>query len=184
MTSSKVSGIPQLPLPAVQHSQENTRASPPTRSPHPRAHAHSLSVGSINPAHRISRRKSSSANASAAVAIALGIAADPKRAAKPAKAAFPSSLPDTSFVFETKDSMPLLADHHPALEPLPEAANKVPAKARARRASEGSRLTKGESKRASGSELKCDTCGKGYKHSSCLYKHLWVSPRPGWSVVN
>jgi hypothetical protein len=191
MTSSKVGGIPpHLLSPSLSNifAQETTRASPPTRSPavgsharspHPRSHSHSLSVGSINPVHRISRRKSSSANASAAVAIALGIAAgnpDPKRAAKPAKAAFPSSLPDTSFVqatFEAKD-MPLLAGH-PALEPLPEAAKAGPAKARARRASEGSRLIKGESKRASGSELKCETCGKGYKHSSCLYKHLLVS---------
>jgi hypothetical protein len=34
--------------------------------------------------------------------------------------------------------------------------------ARNRRASEG---------------LKCDKCGKGYKHSSCLSKHLCVVPR-------
>lgn len=46
-------------------------------------------------------------------------------------------------------------------------------KARARRASEGSYLTKGEGKRSS-SELRCDKCGKGYKHSSCLTKHLSV----------
>ena len=46
-------------------------------------------------------------------------------------------------------------------------------KARARRASEGSYLTKGESKRSSG-ELRCEKCGKGYKHSSCLTKHLSV----------
>jgi hypothetical protein len=64
---------------------------------------------------------------------------------------------------------------HAALESLPEAIKGGVTKARARRASEGSRLIKGESKRASGSELKCETCGKGYKHSSCLYKHLSVS---------
>ncbi len=46
-------------------------------------------------------------------------------------------------------------------------------KARARRASEGSYLTKGEGKRSSG-ELRCEKCGKGYKHSSCLTKHLSV----------
>ena len=44
-------------------------------------------------------------------------------------------------------------------------------KARARRASEGSHLSGG--KRASG-ELRCEKCGKGYKHSSCLTKHLLV----------
>ena len=46
-------------------------------------------------------------------------------------------------------------------------------KGRARRASEGSYLTKGETKRSSG-ELRCEKCGKGYKHSSCLTKHLSV----------
>ena len=48
------------------------------------------------------------------------------------------------------------------------------AKARARRASEGQYLTKTEGKRANG-ELRCEKCGKGYKHSSCLTKHLLVS---------
>jgi len=48
------------------------------------------------------------------------------------------------------------------------------AKARARRASEGAYLTKMDSKRTSGGELRCETCGKGYKHSSCLTKHLLV----------
>ena len=50
-------------------------------------------------------------------------------------------------------------------------------KPRGRRASEGSHLTKGEGKRASG-ELRCEKCGKGYKHSSCLTKHLSVAPTP------
>lgn len=45
--------------------------------------------------------------------------------------------------------------------------------ARARRASEGSYLTKSEGKRSS-AELRCEKCGKGYKHSSCLTKHLSV----------
>lgn len=48
---------------------------------------------------------------------------------------------------------------------------------KARRASEGSYLTKGEGKRSSG-ELRCEKCGKGYKHSSCLTKHLSVYSGP------
>lgn len=54
-------------------------------------------------------------------------------------------------------------------------ADNVPSasKARTRRASEGSYLTKGEVKRSSG-DLRCETCGKSYKHSSCLTKHLSV----------
>ena len=49
-------------------------------------------------------------------------------------------------------------------------------KNRNRRASEGSYLSKGESKK-SAADLRCDTCGKGYKHSSCLTKHLYVALR-------
>lgn len=54
-----------------------------------------------------------------------------------------------------------------------------------RRASEGAHVvlggpegsTPGRGSRArSGSELKCEKCGKGYKHSSCLTKHLFVLP--------
>jgi hypothetical protein len=48
-------------------------------------------------------------------------------------------------------------------------------KNRMRRASEGSHLVKTEGKRMSGGELRCDKCGKGYKHSSCLTKHLYVA---------
>ena len=50
-------------------------------------------------------------------------------------------------------------------------------KMKPRRASEGSYLTKGENKRSSG-ELRCTTCGKGYKHSSCLTKHKSVLSGP------
>lgn len=46
--------------------------------------------------------------------------------------------------------------------------------ARARRASEGSYLSRNEGKKSNG-ELRCEKCGKGYKHSSCLTKHLLVS---------
>lgn len=46
---------------------------------------------------------------------------------------------------------------------------------RMRRASDGQPLGK-DRKKSSGGDLKCDKCGKGYKHSSCLTKHLHVSP--------
>lgn len=54
-------------------------------------------------------------------------------------------------------------------------ANSGGPKARARRASEGAHLSRREGKRASG-EVRCEKCGKGYKHSSCLTKHLSVHP--------
>ena len=71
----------------------------------------------------------------------------------------------------------------------PSAGEKMNGKVRPRRASEGSRLGKSSSSTASTAaaalmtadgrrmvpcELKCDKCGKGYKHSSCLTKHLSV----------
>ncbi|KLJ08413.1 hypothetical protein EMPG_16154, partial [Blastomyces silverae] len=46
----------------------------------------------------------------------------------------------------------------------------ISTKQRSRRASEGAHLIRGEGKRVM-NELRCDRCGKGYKHSSCLTKH-------------
>jgi hypothetical protein len=95
------------------------------------------------------------------------------------KTAFPASLPSGNAFgqagFDAKYGS-AIADG-PPMESLPE-VEKGSGKARIRRASEGSQLRKGESKKASGSELRCETCGKGYKHSSCLTKHLYVFPYP------
>ena len=60
-------------------------------------------------------------------------------------------------------------------QPLAESVHGA-AKIRNRRASDGAYLSKTDAKRAS-RELKCEKCGKGYKHSSCLTKHLLVPPR-------
>ena len=60
--------------------------------------------------------------------------------------------------------------------PLSEGVGITNAKPRNRRASDGGHLTKTEGKRVSGVELRCEKCGKGYKHSSCLTKHLFVLP--------
>ena len=43
-------------------------------------------------------------------------------------------------------------------------------KNRARRASDGTHLSKKE--KAATGDLKCEHCGKAYKHGSCLNKHL------------
>lgn len=48
-------------------------------------------------------------------------------------------------------------------------------KARMRRASEGQSSIKSDGKK---NDLRCDKCGKGYKHSSCLTKHLFVPSLP------
>jgi hypothetical protein len=70
-----------------------------------------------------------------------------------------------------------------AIDDVVPAEKGMGSKNRNRRASEGSYLVKGEGKRVS-SELRCDTCGKSYKHSSCLTKHLYVSLRIQWVVVS
>ncbi len=57
----------------------------------------------------------------------------------------------------------------------PPLTGKAGGKVRSRRASEGSHLRTSGSRRETGNELRCETCGKAYKHSSCLTKHLLVS---------
>jgi hypothetical protein len=156
-----------------------------------RTHSHSLSVGSINPAHRVTRRKSTSSSAANQAAAIAAIGRDPsgntfesgsyssKRGGRTgfgSKSPFPASLPNGSgfgqVAYDAKYGS-AIADG-PSLEALPEMET-VNTKARSRRASDGSQLRKGDSKRDKGGELKCETCGKGYKHSSCLTKHLLVS---------
>ena len=46
-------------------------------------------------------------------------------------------------------------------------------KSRNRRASDGQPVPK-EGRKINRPELRCEKCGKGYKHSSCLTKHLFV----------
>lgn len=167
--------------------------------PKSRPHSHSLSVGSINPAHRVTRRKSMSttagSNVAAMAAVAKGIAGAPlveqphhnpaRRPSKPAtqfrgpslvhSQSMATSMPHNGSPFSSYSAAKSEAvQDGPALASLPE-SEKGNSKSRMRRASEGaSRLAKGEGKRTSGSELRCEKCGKGYKHSSCLTKHLSV----------
>lgn len=60
---------------------------------------------------------------------------------------------------------------------------------RMRRASDSQPLVKeGGSRKINRVELRCDKCGKGYKHSSCLTKHLFVPrsppyPTPRWPLA-
>ncbi|KIW06288.1 hypothetical protein, variant [Verruconis gallopava] len=160
---------------------------------HPRPHSHSLSVPSINAAHRVTRRKSMSstaANREAAVSALLkenpaaGGDAASRRGPKASKGTFPASLPDGSAFgqagYDAKYGNAITDTNF--LEVLPEDVKGGSSKARARRASEGSHLRK-EGKRVAGGELRCDTCGKGYKHSSCLNKHLWEHT-PEWQITS
>lgn len=156
-----------------------------------RPHSHSLSIPSLNAAHRVSRRKSMNNTAANREAIAASLSREQssngleagKRSYKSSKNGFPASLPNNAaFVESSLDCKYGSAIVETSfLEVLPEDVNNI-SKARARRASEGSVLRK-EGKRLASGELRCDTCGKGYKHSSCLNKHLLVAPHKHLTYV-
>ena len=177
----------------------------PTRHTSARPHAHSVSLSTINSSHRISRRKSmTSPTSSNMAAIGAAIEGSEKRGihdlAQPHRRSLGLLNGSLDYSIDrprTNDgSTPFHTDSgpHPASKyqiPGSDATgifhtsavldedllpNDLPRniKPRGRRASESTYLSKSESKRANG-ELKCDQCGKGYKHSSCLTKHLLVS---------
>ncbi|KAF2865236.1 hypothetical protein BDV95DRAFT_260073 [Massariosphaeria phaeospora] len=178
--------------------------------PKSRPHSSSLSAGSLNPAHRVTRRKSMSStaasNIAAMAAAAKGMSGAPldgsgssssaRRPSKPASAFrgpslhphpfMASSVPSDGSAFGPGSYVAakneVAVSDGPPLGSMPE-HEKGNSKARIRRASEGARLIKGDGKRASGSELRCETCGKGYKHSSCLTKHLWEHT-PEWQYTS
>jgi hypothetical protein len=180
--------------PATQHRHSGSIAGSLPKS---RPHSSSIS-SSMNPAHRVTRRKSMSStaasNIAAMAAAAKGTIGAPleggsngRRLSKPASQFrgpsvslhpdMASSMPGHGSPFAPGSYNPAVHSEAitdgPALASMPE-HEKGNSKARNRRASEGSRLSKGEGKRASGSDLRCEKCGKGYKHSSCLTKHLSV----------
>lgn len=184
----------QEPITVRPSSQHRHSSSLAGSLPKSRPHSHSVSIGSINPAHRVTRRKSMSSTAAGMAAAAKGMSGAPldgsassRRLSKPASVfrgpslsnnpGIASSVPSNgggfapgSYAAKTEAAV----SDGPPLAAMTE-QEKANSKSRVRRASEGSRLGKGESKRSSGSELRCEKCGKGYKHSSCLTKHLSVT---------
>lgn len=158
----------------------------PVRNSYSRTHSHSTSLGSSNPSHRVNRRKSSTFSPSANVA-AIGAAVENavadgsavvNRRSSVSRAvlgslndgssypAMPSSLPQHASVPEESNSGSVVIDG-PALASFNGLERSKP---KMRRASEGVRLTKKE--KAATGDLRCDQCGKAYKHGSCLTKHL------------
>ncbi|KAH7135078.1 hypothetical protein B0J11DRAFT_151926 [Dendryphion nanum] len=200
---------PIVVRPASQHRHSSNLAGSLPKS---RPHSHSLSVGTIHQAHRSTRRKSMSSTAAgnvAAMAAAVkGMSGAPleppphnlsaRRPSKPSSQfrgpsiatspSMASSVPSNGAVFGPGSygaaaKADIAITDGPALATMPE-SEKGNSKSRIRRASEGSRLSKGgEGKRTSSSELRCEKCGKGYKHSSCLTKHLWEHT-PEWQYTS
>lgn len=157
-------------------------------------------TGSLNPNHRVTRRKSVSqnnTNVAALAAAARDVSGDtsfsmPAQRRGTLSRSFgksslhtpPSSLPFSRPTIATKHS---LGKHDNAIED-DEIENYEEDeivgpfdKARQRRASEG-QSAKGIGKKAK-DDLRCTKCGKGYKHSSCLTKHLFVPTFPSCVLV-
>ncbi|KAI1437702.1 hypothetical protein GGR50DRAFT_21187 [Xylaria sp. CBS 124048] len=210
MASSKEIQASTRPL--IQRRQSissaTTSALPSARPPsHSRNNSHSLSAlsGVHNSTHRVTRRKSMTSPAAntAAVVAALQevgekvttvpIITNSRRGtmskSATTRAAIVSSLPSPPASLPT---------HRFAMESPPEGqesaieddSNDMSAderedgfqQARIRRASDGQPLAK-EGRKSNRVELRCDKCGKGYKHSSCLTKHLWEHT-PEWSFTS
>lgn len=184
--------------PLSQHRQSIPSGSPSSfarQSSHSRNHSHSALSGALNAAHRITRRKSITSNGPniAAVAAALNeagdqvtplpIAVNPRRGtmSKPAAARSamvgslpspPASLPTHRFIDGKMDGQDTAIEDDMNDMSADEGEIGLD-NSRVRRASDGQPLTK-DGKKSNRVELRCDKCGKGYKHSSCLTKHLYV----------
>ncbi|KAK5125420.1 hypothetical protein LTR85_000529 [Meristemomyces frigidus] len=167
----------------------------PVRNSYSRTHSHTVSSGSVIANNRISRRKSSTfspaANAAALGAAVENAVADGSlavnRRSSMSKAALaslnesghppmPSSLPHGVTVPERG-----VGSGSAVIDGPPLSSYSDKAKLKMRRASDGTHLTKKE--KAATGELKCEHCGKGYKHGSCLTKHLWEHT-PQWQYTS
>ena len=177
----------------------------PIRHTTARHHSHSVSLGSVNPSHRVTRRKSmtsSTANNVAAIVAAIkvvdespeiGVTPSARRSftmraggtrgietASVTKAGGSTvEAPRDEYMHDPDGGVAGMNDYADEgsviMNGNSTTANDARSRARVRRASEGAHLSKSEGKRSSG-ELRCEKCGKGYKHSSCLTKHLLVHP--------
>lgn len=166
----------------------STASSAPRRNSLSKNHAHSVSLGTFNPDHRVTRRKSVNAGAVSnfgALRAALNVETEGHPRSSSHRRSLPSKSNRHSQGYSSGPDGPKNGTHlygealasndesAVADDLAPSQPSGSSTKARARRASEGSHL--GNGKRASG-ELRCEKCGKGYKHSSCLTKHLSVFP--------
>ncbi|KAI1616013.1 hypothetical protein EDD37DRAFT_646141 [Exophiala viscosa] len=166
-----------------------------------RQHSHSISLAPTNPSHRVNRRKSVNTSTTAQAAIAAALREQGDASAMPLQShrrSMGSRKATESHSMSVRPSMHSYFNGSPTTsgsgrdndavednsndEDVTSSNKDMSSKSRNRRASEGSYLVKGEGKR-SASELRCDTCGKGYKHSSCLTKHLWEHD-PAWAITS
>lgn len=164
------------------------------RQSHSRNTSHSVIGAALNGSHRVTRRKSmtnTGANV-AAVAAALQEAGDKpmplpitvnsrrntvsrnglsRSGLMGSLPSPPASLPTHKFV--TTGGTANMQESAIDDELNDMSGDEADRKSRVRRASDGQPLIK-EGRKSNRPELRCEKCGKGYKHSSCLTKHLFV----------
>ncbi|CEJ91483.1 Putative Expressed protein [[Torrubiella] hemipterigena] len=195
MASSKEMQYASRPIAHQRPSLSTPSNSLPNRSSHARNNSHSLLSGSLNPNHRVTRRKSVTNNAPNVAALTAVIADSERSAAIPIsngarrntmsksaamRASIAASLPSPPASLPIQRANIDSAIDDDSNGPSDEEGTDFKSLS-ARRASDGQPLSKeGKKNRV---EVKCDQCGKSYKHSSCLTKHLWEHT-PEWSLTS
>ncbi|KAK1781711.1 hypothetical protein QBC45DRAFT_38202 [Copromyces sp. CBS 386.78] len=180
------------------------------RQPHSRTNSHSLLSGSLNSNHRVTRRKSMTNTGANVAALAAALQQESGDKAMPLPISInarrntisrnglsrsavvgslpspPASLPTHKFV--TSDGTVNMQDSaiDDEVHMSGDEGNNSSSganKSRNRRASDGQSAPKEGIRKINRPELRCEKCGKGYKHSSCLTKHLWEHT-PEWSYTS
>ncbi|KXX76942.1 hypothetical protein MMYC01_206142 [Madurella mycetomatis] len=177
------------------------------RQTHSRNNSHSIIGSALNGTHRVTRRKSmtnTGANVAAVAAalqesgdmpMPLPIAVSSRRntlsknglsrsAVVGSLPSPPASLPTRKFTTAAGTGVAQDSAIDDELNDMSgDDAESAFHKARVRRASDGQPLVKEGGRKSNRPELRCEKCGKGYKHSSCLTKHLWEHT-PEWSYTS
>ncbi|KAK5109159.1 hypothetical protein LTR62_007244 [Meristemomyces frigidus] len=166
----------------------------PARNSYGRSHSQIVTLGAVGASNRVNRRKSSTfspmANAAAlGAAVESGVAdgsiAVSRRRSSISKAALGSlndgSYPPLPSSLPYGHTVPQRGSSSALVDGPPLSSYSDQSKLKMRRASDVSRLSKKE--RAATGELKCEQCGKAYKHGSCLTKHRWEHT-PQWQYTS
>lgn len=187
----------QSSRPLTQHRPSLSHSSAsglPNRHSHSRNSSSSLLSGSLNANHRVTRRKSvTNVGANAVTAITAALREGEATPAVPIvnssrrHTMSKSAITRVSAVGSLPSPPGAMGLGKPfgdvkrglqgsAIDDDSQSADEEDGKsqkARIRRASDGQPLVK-EGRKSNRVEVRCETCGKGYKHSSCLIKHRLV----------
>ncbi|QPH01441.1 hypothetical protein C2857_005641 [Epichloe festucae Fl1] len=172
------------------------------RQSHARNTSHSLLSSSLNANHRVTRRKSVTTPVPNVAALTAAVNNGDQAGAIPiinsgrrntmskntlARTSAVGSLPSPPASLPTHRTVPELKQEsqESAIDDSNDASADEALKlqtAHSRRASDGQSLPK-DGKKSNRAEVRCDKCGKSYKHGSCLTKHLWEHT-PEWSFTS